>query len=404
MLIATTMMLLGLLSGIVATQLRGLRLGGVIVVPLSAVYLLRSFATFPILVMSVIAAYVSLHIVKSRLLLFGRRLFIVSVIVGAVVPVVVFELVATGLEPTGELTGVEFVVSILPGIAAYNFHQLSVEQRTLDAVWSLTTVLFLVVVGIGLVIAVGLSPLAGYLPPVLLGPKSDIAIAFGLEVARPTVPILASRAETLALVAGGLVVSEVIRSRYGLRVGGVIVVTIIVLAAFRNAWMLPLWAVVAFLSFVGIRLIHWWTLVYGRVLLSMSIILGLFTAISLAPMLPLNHGLLPFFVGILGGVTAYNTHVVPRAERLATVLVTLTVLSGTLAVARLVIEPAPSGLLREVTIGHAAAGILLAVPGLIVMYRLDSILPVRRLALTLGRERTLTPEPEPTDGGTDESS
>jgi len=47
MLIATAVLLLcGLVAGTIAAQLYGLRLGGVLIVPLVAVYLLRSFGTF----------------------------------------------------------------------------------------------------------------------------------------------------------------------------------------------------------------------------------------------------------------------------------------------------------------------------------------------------------------------
>ena len=89
MLIATTVMLLGLIIGVGAAQLASLRLGGVIVVPLVSVYLLRSFATFPVFVASVAAAYASLRAIENRVLLYGRPLFVVSVLIGALVPVVV---------------------------------------------------------------------------------------------------------------------------------------------------------------------------------------------------------------------------------------------------------------------------------------------------------------------------
>jgi len=381
MLVATVVMILGLVAGIAAAQLAGLRLTGVIIVPLSAVYLLKNFATFAVFTLSIIAAYGSLWILKRRLLLFGRTLFILSVSVGTVVLLLVFELIALGVGPGGEVAGFELLLSILPGIAAYNLHRLSSERRILDAIWSLATLLFLVVVGIGLVIAVGLSGLADALPAVLLSSESDIAVAFGLAVADQPIPILASKGVVVALFIGGLVVSELIRSRYGLRIGGVIVVPVIVLMSFRNAWMLPLWVLAAALAYAGIQLLHWWTLVYGRVLLSMSIIFGLFVAVSLAPVLPVQNGLLPFFVGVLSGVSSYNTHVLPPTERLPSVLVTGSVLAATVALARLVIVPSPAGFLTTVTGVHVAVGTLLLLPGLVVLYRFERRLPTARLVL-----------------------
>jgi len=379
MLIATAVTILGLLAGIAAAQLQGLRLSGVIIVPLSAVYLLKNFATFPVFTLGIVAAYTSLWIVKRRLLLFGRTLFILSVAVGTLVLVVVFELVAVGFEPFGTVSGFELLLSILPGIAAFNLHRLSEEQRVFDAVWSLATLLFLVVVGIGLVIAIGLTPLADALPPVLLSTESDIAIAFGLAQASEPIPVVAPNWVVLGLFVSGLVVSEVIRSRYGLRIAGVIVVPVIVLVSFRNAWMLPLWLLTAALVYVGIQVLHWWTLLYGRVLLSMSVIFGLFVVISVTPMLSVRNGLLPFFVGILAGVTAYNVHVIPPAERLAAVLVTCSVLSVTFGLARVVVAPPPSGVLTTVSNTHLVLGVLLTVPGLVVLSRFERRLPRSRL-------------------------
>lgn len=394
MLIATVIVAVGLLAGIAAAQLRGLRLGGVIVVPLTAVYLLRDFTTFPVFVVSVVAAYVSLWIVKNRLLLFGRRLFVVSVLVGAVVPVTVFQLATVGFEPSGNVAGVDFVVTILPGIAAYNFHRLSLEDRILDAVWSLATLLFLVVLGIGLVIAVGLSPLSTRMPPVLLSAESDIAIAFGLEVQRELLPMVASRWELVALLGGGLLLSEGVRWRYGLRIAGVVVLPLLVLIAFRNAWMLPLWAVTAALSFAGVVLLHRWSLVYGRVLLSMSVVFGLLAAVALTPLVPVRHGLLPFFVGLLGSVTAYNVHAIPPAERPTNALVSLSSLVALFAFARALVVPAPAGLLTSVTELSVLVGLCLFVPGVFALYRLERTFPAGYTVLPVSRPA----RPEVDDG------
>lgn len=137
MLVATAVMLVGLLAGIAAAQLRGLRLGGVIVVPLVAVYLLWSFATFPVFLVSTVAAYAAVWVVKRRVPLYGRSLFVVSVLVGSLVPTAMFELAALGAVLDVEARGVAFVGSVLPGIAAYNFHRLELEDRILDALYSL---------------------------------------------------------------------------------------------------------------------------------------------------------------------------------------------------------------------------------------------------------------------------
>ncbi|MXR50357.1 capsular biosynthesis protein [Halovenus sp. WSH3] len=347
--IATVIMLLGLLAGIAGSQLAGLRLGGVMIVPLVTVYFFLSFATFPVFVLSVIAAYVSLWIIKRRLLLYGRYLFIVSVLVGALVPVLVFDqlVIIAGID--AELTQIEFVGSVLPGIAAYNYHRIDDERRVLDMVASLAVVLFLTVVGIGLVILVGLTPLATVTPPLLLSPESDIAAAFDLTVTRSMVPVIASDGVVAALLIGGTALSEGVRSRYGLRIAGVVVVPLIVLAMFRNSWMLGLWIGSTALAYLSIRALHWWTLLYGRVLLAFAFIIGLIVSISATVAIPVRHGLLPFFVGLFAGVTAYNFYLVPPAERRAAVLVTGGAVVLLAAVARLLVSPPPRGLLHTVS-------------------------------------------------------
>ncbi|MFC7075396.1 poly-gamma-glutamate biosynthesis protein PgsC/CapC [Haloarcula halophila] len=375
MLIATTVMLVGLVIGVGAAQLAGLRLGGVIVVPLVSVYLLRSFATFPVFLASVGAAYVSLRVIKNRVLLYGRPVFVVSVLIGALVPVLVFEFLAIAAGIDIGLTQVEFVGSVLPGIAAYNYHRIDAEKRVLDMVWSLATVLLLTVVGIGLVILVGLSPLAGALPPLLLGPNSDIAVAFDLVVDRPNLPVLASDTLAVSLLSVGLLVSEALRSRYGLRIGGVIVVPLIVLIAFRNGWMLPLWIGTAATAYLAVQFVHWWTLLYGRVVLGLGVIVGLLGSISAVTVVPVQHGLLPFFVGILGGVTGYNLHVVPPAERRANLFVTGGVFVTVVAIARLFVIPPASGLLQYVSGRHVAAGAVCCLPALYELYHLERLRP-----------------------------
>jgi hypothetical protein len=377
MLIATTVLLLGLLVGIVVAQLYGLRLGGVIIVPLVAVYLLRSFATFPIFLLSTIAAYVSLYYIKRRIPIYGRHLFLLAILTGALVPILVIELITSGFGVERTLSEVEFVGSVLPGIAAYNFHRLDPERRVTDGILSLAVLLLLVIVGIVLTIFVGLTPLSTVLPPLLLSPESDIAVSLGLTVQRPTLPVIASTQLTLGLVMLGMAIAELMRSRYGLRLAGVIVLPLVALIAFRNEFLLPVWVVSVALAYVGISILHRWTLIYGRVLLAFGVIVGILTTISLVTIIPVRHGLLPFFIGLLAGITAYNFHVVPPAERLATVAVTIGALVGVIFVARLFIIPSPRGLLVAVTATDLRIGGALLVPAGIALIQLERIRPSR---------------------------
>jgi hypothetical protein len=375
MLVVTAVMLLGLLGGITASQLGGLRLGGVVIVPLFAVYTLRSLGTFPVLLMSVVGSYVSVRIVKRRLLLYGRPVFVVAVVTGGLVPLLVYLFVTAGSGPRVVVSELGFIGSVLPGIAAYNLHRLPRDKRVVDALWSLALLLFLVVVGIGLVIGVGLTPLATVAPPVLLAPESDIARAFGLVVEGSAHPTILPFPRELGLLGLGFFFSEVARSRWGLRIGGLIVLPLLVLFVFRNAWLLPVFLLAATLATIGIQLLHSWTLVYGRALLSVGVIFGLLTVISVVPVLPFGNGLLPFFTGILGGVGAYNVHVVAPADRRPSVAVAAGVFVVLAGSARLVLTPLPGGLLEEVAPLHIAVGAVVLAVGARAGYRLEAARP-----------------------------
>jgi hypothetical protein len=375
MLVVTALMLLGLLAGITASQLWGYRLGGVIIVPLFAVYTLRSFGTFPVLVMSVIGGYVSLVTVRRRLMLYGRPLFVIAIVTSALVPLLVYAFVIFDLGPQGVVTELGFIGSVLPGIAAYNFHRLPAEKRVEDALLSLALLLFLVVVGIGLVILVGLTPLGTVTPAVLLGPKSDIARAFGLVVDNTPHPKLLPFPRELGMLGLGLFISEGVRDRWGLRIGGLIVLPLLVLFAFRNEWLLATYALAAVAAYVGIQLFHAWTLVYGRVLLSMGVAFGILTVIAVIPTVPIDNGLLPFFTGILGGVGAYNLHAVAPAERRMSIIVTAGVFVLLSGIARMFLTPFAAGILNQVGIAHVLAGALVVGLAAWEVYQLEAARP-----------------------------
>lgn len=374
MLVATVITLLGLLAGIAGAHLYGLRLGGVVVTPLAAVYFLREFESLPVFILGVVGAYAAVTYVKPRWLLYGRRLFVFAVLVGAVVPVAVFVFLPA-MVPGDSLHGVAFVGSVLPGIAAYNFHRLPPARRAVDVSVTLIMVALLSLVGIGLVAVIGLTPFAGVFPAVLLSPESDIATALDLAVVQPPVPAVASTELKVLLATVGLGMAETIRRRYGFRIGGLVVLPILLFVVFRNRWLLLLWTAATVVAYLGITGIQWWTLIYGRALLAMAVILGLFVTIALTPLLPIQYGLLAFFVGLFAGVVAYNIHVVPPADRQVTVVLTAGVFATLAGMARLVIQPVPEGFLAEVTLGHSLVGVFLLGLSVVHLYRLERQIP-----------------------------
>lgn len=86
MIVAITLMVLGLLAGVVVVQYRAYRLSGVLVVPLLAVYALYNFATLPMFVLAFLVAYAALYAVERWTLLYGRALLLTGILIGAAVP------------------------------------------------------------------------------------------------------------------------------------------------------------------------------------------------------------------------------------------------------------------------------------------------------------------------------
>ncbi len=375
MIVATTLMLLGLLGGIVAAQLRGNRLGGVIIVPLFAIYTLRTFGTLPVLLLSVAGGYVSVEIVKRRLFVYGRSLLLLSLVTSGLVSLLAYAFFRVGADAGATIPHLGFVGSVLPGIAAYNFHRLDRDEQILDALWALALLLFLVVVGIGMVALVGLTPLATVTPPVMLAPGSDIARAFGLVVTTAAHPVILPFPKVLAMLGLGLLFSEGARKRWGLRIGGIIVLPLLVLVAFRDATLLWVYLALTAGVYLSLQGFNWLTLIYARVLLSMGLILGLLTALTVVSTTSLSNGLLPFFIGILASVTAYNLHCTARAERRSAVVVAAAGFVALAAIARLFLTPQPGGLLLNVTPIDVLVGAVVLALACWELYRLESIRP-----------------------------
>lgn len=345
MLAATVVTVLGLLAGVTATQLRGLRLGGVVVVPLLAVYTLYSVRTFPVFVLSVAVAYLALSFVKRRTLVHGRPLFVIALVTGALVPVTTIGLWRLLFDPAGSLSPIQFVGSILPGIAAYNYHRLEPARRFEDAAWSVGATLGLVWIG-GLVATTVYVLELSVGPPVLLTTGSDVGRLLGATTGDPGMVL--DRATGTLLVSAGLVLAEAVRRRWGVRPGGVIALPLVALFALGDARIVAVFLCATLAAFAGVSGVHRWTLLYGRVLMSAAVLVGLLATLAVTAWWGIAVGTHAFLAGVLAGVAGYSLHVVAPAERRAAVASGCLLFVATLAVARAVATPPPGGLLRTV--------------------------------------------------------
>lgn len=398
MIVATLVVAVGLLAGIWIAYTRGLRLGGVVVVSLLAVYTLLNFAALPVFVLGALLAYVGIRVVQDRWLLYGRRLLIAAMLLGAVVPVVAFLFVEGFVGRSNAVHEVEFLGSILPGIAAYNFYRQDPERRVADALASAGLFVVLVVVGVAALGAweggtcwtcalFGVEP-GEYVTPILLRMGSDAGAVLGLGL-QPRQPVVGTLLTVAMVVVFGLILAEFVRFRWGLRPIGVVAVPLLVLFALRAWWILPMYLAILTMAYVGTRVIHAETLFYGRALLSFATVMGVLLALPVLVAFDLRYGLLVFFAGLLAGIGAYNFHVVPPRERRAALAVNAGLFVVVFGGARILVAPLPGGLAETVTLGHVVVVALVLGVAAWTILGLERLLPANRAihdASPFGRE------------------
>ncbi|GAB3687619.1 hypothetical protein GCM10028857_20890 [Salinarchaeum chitinilyticum] len=315
MLVASLIVLLGLAYSVVAVQFADVRLSGVVVVPMTAVYVLYEFAMFPLAVFGVAVAYATILALRRWTLLFGRSLLIAGIVAGALVPVVAITLLSA-VNPTGPVH-VAFVGSILPGVAAYNYSREDRTKRRRDVVASLAGLASLLAVGYMLVNPTTGSMLGTSTPAILVSEHS--AVAGAREVAVPTYqyePALPHWIGTLGLLLG-IGVTEGIYARWGVRLTGMAALPLIALFTLQYPAALAAYVVGIALVFALVSAVAHATLVYGRVLLSLAIGAGIVLSLVIGAVGPALPGFVLLFLGLLTGVGGYNVHRVPPAERRA---------------------------------------------------------------------------------------
>lgn len=104
-----------LLLGFLVYEKTGLRLGGILVLPLLVIYALIDLKILFVFGLAAAASFWSGHVVYRRTLLYGRRLLYVFLITGVLATAAFHRMVPTDF-------GV-FILAILPGLFAYNLHR-----------------------------------------------------------------------------------------------------------------------------------------------------------------------------------------------------------------------------------------------------------------------------------------
>lgn len=348
MLIAAVVLILGFLGVAYATQTRGLRLGGTIVVPVLALYTLKNFVALPVFLASTVLAWLALWGAKQYTLIYGRTELVVAIVAGSVLPLgVLFIGDLVGLSDVVNLRAAVFLGSILPGLAAFNIQQMKPEYRRRDVTAAVALYLGLLVLGGLLVDPRLVSTLGAHTPTVLFAATSDIAVLRGAVIEEALDPVLLSRPLAVVLLVGSFLFSEWGRDRFGIR-AGVITLGLLAIYATVSQWLLVLFLLDAVVVIAVVAALHRATLLYGRVLIGLGAAAGSLVALPLAAALPVDRGLSAVFVAVLAGVTAYNYHVTPPRERRMLLPLSLVVFAPLFLVARILSLRSPRGLLADV--------------------------------------------------------
>lgn len=312
MIVAVTVTALGVVAVGLITQLFGYRTGGTIAIPVLAVYTLKNALMLPIFLVSTLVAYAGLYVVKHRTLIYGRDELLVAMAIGSGVPLVLLLSVWSFLP--GSLRSVVFIGSILPGLAAYNYHQIKPQYRKWDLLTTAGLLVVLVGVGWALVSPSFVNSLGSLTPAVLYSPTADVAVFKNVVVSEELDPTILARPIAVVVFVIGVVLAERIRSRYGVRTG-LVAIALLSIYALANTWLLVLYLAVLLVAYVGLKTVHYVTLLYGRVLISVATVTALLAVVPLALALPITRGLSAYFVAILAGVNAYSWHVTAPAQR-----------------------------------------------------------------------------------------
>ncbi|AZQ15110.1 poly-gamma-glutamate biosynthesis protein PgsC/CapC [Halorubrum sp. PV6] len=366
--VATTLAALGFLLIAVITQFYGYRLGGTITVPILTVYTLKNVVMLPVFVGSTLLAFLGLGYLKRRTLIYGRDELTAAVIIGILIPVAI----AVGVFGRGgsllETRTAVFVGSILPGLAAYNLHQLKPEYRRPDLLG--TVGLFAGLLGLGwlLVTPATANAFGTLTPPILFSSTADIAVYKNAVAVVEPEAVIVPRVMAVGLLTGGLFLAEALRSWFDVRLG-VITATLLAIFVFVNVWFFALYLFVFLVAGVLMEIINRVTLRYGRVLLGVGTAIALVATLPVTLALPIEQGLTAFFTAIMAGVSAYNAHATaPRESRLILPL-QLAVFVPTLAALRLITDPGPQGFPQTLTVPLMLGGLVVMVGSLLYARR-----------------------------------
>ncbi|PHQ38573.1 capsular biosynthesis protein [Halorubrum persicum] len=376
MIIATCIMLGGLAAVAVLSHRSGYRLGGVMVVPLLAVYTFREPLSPVVFAAGVGAAWGAIWAVREFTLNHGRRVFLVGIVTGGAATVLAVHLLATYTPAHLPFTDVEIVASIFPGVAAYNLMRLDADNRLADVLAMVALFVGLVLLGAGaLFVFEGRSFPT---PPILALPTSDLITWLGIEPRGEPITQIVPEWLSIVVLVTDVVIYEGVRKRYDLRLAGIIIIPLLAVFSVRLASVAVVFAVGATAVFALLLVVHWVSLLYGRVLLALSLSLGTLYALAVSLWVESSiPGLTLFFLGLFVGIAAYNLSRVAPRTRAASLRISAGLFVVFYAVLIAFVEVPPSGLFHETGVGYALVGVVAVGLAGREVYRLERSRPSR---------------------------
>ncbi|GAB7012277.1 poly-gamma-glutamate biosynthesis protein PgsC/CapC [Halolamina salina] len=374
MIAASLVMIAGL--GIVAflSQAYGYRLGGVMVVPLLVIYTLREPLSPVIFVSGTAAAWCALWALREYTLNYGRRLFLAAVGVGAIATVAVGFVVSQLLPARLPFENAEVIASIFPGVTAYNLMRLAPENRRADLLAMAGCYAGLVAVGaLSLVI---LARVGSPTPPVLALPTSDFVDWIGIDSRGTAHPPVTPNWLSVSLLLVDVAIYEGFRKRYDHRLAGIIIVPLLAVFSVRYGPAIAVYVIGATAVFFLLSYVHWVTLLYGRVLLALSLALGVLYVLVIGVLRPVSApGITLFFVGLFVGIGAYNLHRVTPANRRAHIRISAALFAMFYATIYVLVDVPPSGLISDHPVPYALVGIVVVGLAAVELRRLEASIP-----------------------------
>lgn len=374
MIVASFIMIVGIATVAVLSHREGYRLGGVMTLPLLVIYTFREPLSPLIFVVGTTAAWGALWATREYTLNHGRRVFLIAVLTGAFATILAAYIISVHTPVYLPFADAEAVASIFPGVAAYNLTRLDADDRAADVGLMVALFVGLMLLGVGGLFYFEGRPIPT--PPVLALPTSDFVTCLGIEPRCEAITQITPHWLAVALLAVDVAIYEGVRKRYDLRLAGIIVIPLLAVFSVRLEHTAALFAIGATVVFLLLSSIHWLSLLYGRVLLGLSLtfgslyvlLIGSFTGTAIS-------GLTLFFLGLFVGVAAYNLHRVSPSNRTASIRLSASLFVFFYAVLLVFVQISPTGLFYENHLVYALVGLLVLSLAGRDLYRLEQSHP-----------------------------